>query len=423
MSPDRDGGTVCYSRLFHKVCREEYGTQSGPSMLTAPQNQVEGYNNKCQDRCAIMDTSSKGALLVALSSPLMKKVHQLKHSGELCFIDSSGNMDRERCRVFLLKDKILQRTKAFNPPQLFDLLTSRLETYYETRIVDVALGRWESFQRSKFLPQDGNIAASQIQQIEENKFLVEGSKNQTYVVDMELELCSCPAGQTVAPCKHQAAVTTNYRCLSNTFLPQCPEMRAELLKLTSGEKTSLDFLQPLRLSHPTYQLFKGATPEPSTDTHEQQQMQEPDGLTEQQAQPSTSAAADGPHDGITHSGDVSLVEDMMEDMKGRCQDPLFTAGLVAMAKQYALMKTNPSKLLSVIHTFGKSGSLTSKRATSLRRAARRQGPMIGCQPTSVARRKAGSGSKRRLSAGRPVKRPSLSSSVALNSLTTSYSRF
>ncbi|KAF3838958.1 hypothetical protein F7725_010726 [Dissostichus mawsoni] len=32
----------------------------------------------------------------------MKKVHQLKHSGELCFIDSSGNMDRENCRVFLL---------------------------------------------------------------------------------------------------------------------------------------------------------------------------------------------------------------------------------------------------------------------------------------------------------------------------------
>ncbi|KAF3856959.1 hypothetical protein F7725_008818 [Dissostichus mawsoni] len=31
-----------------------------------------------------------------------EKVHQLKHSGELCFIDSSGNMDRENCRVFLL---------------------------------------------------------------------------------------------------------------------------------------------------------------------------------------------------------------------------------------------------------------------------------------------------------------------------------
>ncbi|KAM7405756.1 hypothetical protein PAMP_000183 [Pampus punctatissimus] len=33
---------------------------------------------------------------------LRKKVHQLKHSGELCFIDSSGNMDKDHCRVFLL---------------------------------------------------------------------------------------------------------------------------------------------------------------------------------------------------------------------------------------------------------------------------------------------------------------------------------
>ena len=105
---------------------------------------------------------------------------------------------------------------------------------------------------------------------------------------------------------------------------------------------------------------------------------------------------------------------MTDDMKRRCQDPLFAAGLVAMAKQYHLLKTNPSKLLSAVHTFGKSGSLTSKRATSLRRAARRQGPVIGCQPTAVARRKSGSGSKRRLSAGRPVKRHSLSSSVTLN---------
>ncbi|KAK5897536.1 hypothetical protein CesoFtcFv8_010591 [Champsocephalus esox] len=48
----------------------------------------------------------------------------------------------------VLKDNILQRTKAFNLPQLFDLLTSRLETYYEARIVGVALGRWEAFQRA-----------------------------------------------------------------------------------------------------------------------------------------------------------------------------------------------------------------------------------------------------------------------------------
>ncbi|KAK1894769.1 Transposase [Dissostichus eleginoides] len=321
VSANREFAPTCLmyrSGLFHKVCREEYGTQTGPTMLAALKLQVEIYNNKCNDTCALLGTTSQGAPLVVVCSPLMKKVHQLKHSGELCFIDSSGRtagcagglplgillcqsedeqtiaqgleqlkqvvgekgfagrghegpqlvitddcraergalrkafpkatlllcsfhllqavwrwlwskesgvthgdrpalfaivkemlycqeigsvdrlysearghpvaasyekflryLDRLYARrecwalsyrgsfltrgnntnnfaeaaMRVLKDKILQRTKAFNLPQLFDLLTSRLETYYEARIVDVALGRWESFQRAKFLPK------------------------------------------------------------------------------------------------------------------------------------------------------------------------------------------------------------------------------------------------------------------------------
>ncbi|KAI4821737.1 hypothetical protein KUCAC02_007322 [Chaenocephalus aceratus] len=59
-------------RLFHKACREEYGTQTGPTMLAALKLQVEIYNNKCNDACAL---SSQGAPLV-VCSPLMKEVHQ-----------------------------------------------------------------------------------------------------------------------------------------------------------------------------------------------------------------------------------------------------------------------------------------------------------------------------------------------------------
>lgn len=51
----------------------------------------------------------------------------------------------------VLKDKILQRTKVFNLPQLFNLFITRLEMYYEARVTDVALGHWEAFQRSRFL--------------------------------------------------------------------------------------------------------------------------------------------------------------------------------------------------------------------------------------------------------------------------------
>lgn len=57
---------------------------------------------KCADICAKMMTSSSGAPLIAICSPLMKRVHKMKRSGELYFVDSSGNMDRENCEVFLL---------------------------------------------------------------------------------------------------------------------------------------------------------------------------------------------------------------------------------------------------------------------------------------------------------------------------------
>ncbi len=45
----------------------------------------------------------------------------------------------------------------WNVPQLFNLLTILLEVYYEARLTDVALGCWEAFQSSRFLPQESNI--------------------------------------------------------------------------------------------------------------------------------------------------------------------------------------------------------------------------------------------------------------------------
>nr|XP_055049687.1 uncharacterized protein LOC129435395 isoform X2 [Misgurnus anguillicaudatus] len=65
----------------------------------------------------------------------------------------------------VLKDKILQRTKAFNLPQLFNLFTTRLEMYYEARVTDIALGHWEAFHRSRFLATESNIKPSDISQI------------------------------------------------------------------------------------------------------------------------------------------------------------------------------------------------------------------------------------------------------------------
>ncbi|KAK6322696.1 hypothetical protein J4Q44_G00074880 [Coregonus suidteri] len=87
----------------------------------------------------------------------------------------------------VLKDKILQRTKVFNLPALFDLLTLRLEAYYEARVTDVALGRWEMFQHSRFLAQENIVNPSDIEQVGEKQYRVKGTTpGQTYTVDMHL---------------------------------------------------------------------------------------------------------------------------------------------------------------------------------------------------------------------------------------------
>ncbi|KAJ8337870.1 hypothetical protein SKAU_G00368360, partial [Synaphobranchus kaupii] len=322
----------------------------------------------------------------------------------------------------VLKDKILQRTKAFNLPQLFHLFTSRLESYYEARVTDVALGRWEAFQQSRFLATESNIEPSDICQVGERKFEVKASTSgQTYAVDMELELCTCPVGHTGAPCKHQAAVVKNYKVHSNNFLPTTPEMRAELLKIT-GASVSLDFLQPLRQSQ-----LKPGTLAPEMPQWNQVADHQLDQEVEfpQLASPSvcssvspsslhpppTPPSSEGSlplqlgvpidSEGAIPSDSPALVREMLRSLGDLADNTTFSPALTAMAKQFEKMKNNPARLVSAFYSFGKGVTPVSKRAAALRRAARRPGPIIGCQPTAVARRATINGSKRRLMAGRP----------------------
>lgn len=101
--------------------------------------------------------------------------------------NNTNNYAEAAMRV--LKDKILQRTKAFNLPQLFDLLTSRLEAYYDARLTDVALGRSEVFRR--FLPQESNIEPSDIRQVN-NHYLFSVSCFLAFLVFLVFHLIFSP---------------------------------------------------------------------------------------------------------------------------------------------------------------------------------------------------------------------------------------
>ena len=71
-------------------------------MLVSLQVFIDKYNDENGDTCMAMQVID-GKLVVAICTPLMKRVHsEVKHSGELVFMDASSNMDRYRCSVFLL---------------------------------------------------------------------------------------------------------------------------------------------------------------------------------------------------------------------------------------------------------------------------------------------------------------------------------
>ena len=73
----------------------------------------------------------------------LARVFEDRESWAICYrknLPLRGNNTNNYCEVAMriLKDKIFFRSKAFNIPQMLDFLTSRMEAYYEQRLIGVA---------------------------------------------------------------------------------------------------------------------------------------------------------------------------------------------------------------------------------------------------------------------------------------------
>lgn len=87
-----------YYRHFDKV----YGATGGREMLESLKMYVDDYNALQKMKCAVVEEFHDEIVLV-LCSPLMRRVlTNLKSTGEIMFVDSSGCMDRHNSRVFLM---------------------------------------------------------------------------------------------------------------------------------------------------------------------------------------------------------------------------------------------------------------------------------------------------------------------------------
>ena len=90
-----------------------------------------------------------------------------KNTWALCFrheLPVRGKTTNNYCEAGMraLKDNILGRTKAFNVMQVFHFVISRMEGYYQRRLIDAANNRLPCVSRDRYAAHDGKYNDSDI---------------------------------------------------------------------------------------------------------------------------------------------------------------------------------------------------------------------------------------------------------------------
>ena len=94
---------ILFCRLYQKLFKKAYGAPSGDEMIRDMAARLEHYNEEQGQECAKMTVTEENQLVIAICTPVMKRIHEkIRQSGEMVFIDSTGNCDRQNHRIFLL---------------------------------------------------------------------------------------------------------------------------------------------------------------------------------------------------------------------------------------------------------------------------------------------------------------------------------
>ena len=182
--------------------------------------------------------------------------------------------------IKILKELIFSRIKAFNLVQILHFVTEALELYYQRKLLSVAHNRLDHYVSLKFLGKNAErISKNAITPLPDynNQFSVQSRQDSdtTYLVDMSLGTCTCPAGRDGSLCSHQHSVILHFQKASLNYIPTLhPAARQQLAFITLGDKAekSLKFYasvgrsmmkhnipRELRmlLVHPTFLLLVG----------------------------------------------------------------------------------------------------------------------------------------------------------------------
>lgn len=311
-----------------------------------------------------------------------------------------GNETNNYCEATfrVLKDQILQRTKAFSIVQLFDYVTTSFEHYYLKKILDIINGRWEgSKKKNKYYVDKKRIDGLECTKVDCNLYNVR-SKEKEYIVNYELECCTCYVGKVGAPCKHQLAVVQKFALPSQQFHPLLLDssLKKLLHKVITGENCTLEgWYEDFREFNRNNVDQVKASFEQKTEFAE---IQTNSANSEQICDEDLSEIK------ITNSNTFrSELNDIVNNImvKYENNNKEYEKPISQFIKNFNSCKTD-SSLISALHTFGKycgAGEPLIKRGKNTQ-----GGNTIGVQPTALSRRKTKLGGRKALQSGRPPKR-------------------
>lgn len=154
--------------------------------------------------------------------------------------------------VRILKDVILQRTKAYNVVALVDFCSSVFEDYFKKRLLSLSFSRRADprLQYAELCRKMASIETECATVLDEFHYLVPSQSSKKpvmYTVDAEYGLCACLSGHSGAFCKHQAFVHERFNIPFQNASATTADDRYNLAILALGDKCpQMDFFGNLR---------------------------------------------------------------------------------------------------------------------------------------------------------------------------------
>ncbi|KAK3919949.1 Cleft lip and palate transmembrane protein 1-like protein [Frankliniella fusca] len=346
-----------------------------------------------------------------------------------------GNETNNYCEANkrILKEKVMNRLKAFNLVQLLDFMLTRYDSYVESRIIDVVNNRaLNPFKSRYFFPAEKPVDLK-CQKLDKypNSYCVKNMRKGTvYFVLMEWEICSCEAGKLGRPCKHMCAVVQHFNLSSSLIHPvlQCHNstMKRVLFHIAQGHvnvpdewfKSLFDKVheKPQESESDPSAIFiiycniwftslfgeqnqqqpaQSGTANVNCDNNDEQVVDDPPAISDADEGTNSKESA-FPHDILNETKDAlrAIMENYIQLLS---DDPqTFHEPMGVFIKQNKLLGNSHAGLVSALHCFGKNSGPPAHGFK------KRKGRDIPVQPTAVARRTTYLGGTKRQFTGRPL---------------------